>query len=55
MIRWLQGLFRASAVDKKLDAELRFHLEQQTEEYIAEGHKPARGASPGADRNGRRN
>ena len=40
MIRWLQGLFRASAVDKKLDAELRFHLEQQTEEYIARGINP---------------
>ena len=40
MRRWLQFLFRKQVVERQLDAELRFHLEQQTAEYVASGMTP---------------
>ena len=33
----LRSLFRRDAVDKELDDELRFHLEQQVESFVQEG------------------
>ena len=40
MMRWLQGVFHSRVIEKRLDAELRFHLEQQTAENIAAGMSP---------------
>jgi predicted permease len=37
LIYRLRALFRHSAVEQELDAELRFHLEQQADKYIAAG------------------
>ena len=37
MMRWTRRLFSSHVVEKQLDAELRFHLEQQTAEYVAQG------------------
>jgi hypothetical protein len=39
-MRWFHRLFRKEAVEKQLDAELRFHIEQQISDYIAEGMNP---------------
>jgi predicted permease len=46
--RWLytvplrvRSLFRARQVDEELDEELRFHLEQRTQQYVDQGMPPA--------------
>jgi hypothetical protein len=39
-MRWVRRQFRKEAVERQLDAELRFHIEQQTSDYIAEGMNP---------------
>lgn len=39
-MRWYQRLFRRARTEKRLDAELRFHLEQQIAGYIAAGMSP---------------
>ncbi len=39
-MRWYQRLFRRTRTEKQLDAELRFHLEQQIADYIASGMSP---------------
>lgn len=36
----LRSLFRSRAVERDLDDEVRFHLEQQIEQYIARGMAP---------------
>ena len=36
-MRWLNTLFRRKRLEKQLDSELRFHLEQQIQENIAAG------------------
>jgi predicted permease len=36
-MRWYQRLFRRARTERQLDAELRFHLEQQVNKYIAAG------------------
>ena len=36
-MHWLQRLFRKEQSEKQLDAELRFHVEHQTSDYIAAG------------------
>jgi putative ABC transport system permease protein len=38
---WFASLFRKRRVEKQLDAELRFHLDEQTRDYIAAGMGPA--------------
>ncbi|HEV2224974.1 MAG TPA: ABC transporter permease [Candidatus Acidoferrales bacterium] len=40
-MRWLRRLFRRGKLDKQLDSELRFHVEQQTADNIAAGMNPA--------------
>jgi hypothetical protein len=40
VIRWIQRLFRNRALDQQLDAELRFHVEQQTADLVAAGVNP---------------
>jgi predicted permease len=39
-MRWYQRLFRRTRTEKRLDAELRFHLEQQVADYLATGIAP---------------
>ena len=39
-MRWYQRFFRRGVTEKHLDAELRFHLEQQIADYIAAGMNP---------------
>ena len=39
-MRWYQRFFRRGLTEKHLDAELRFHLEQQIADYISVGMKP---------------
>jgi hypothetical protein len=39
-VRWLLRLFRKPVTEKRLDAELRFHLEQQIADDIAGGTAP---------------
>ena len=39
-MRWYQRFFRRGLTEKHLDAELRFHLEQQIAVYVAAGMKP---------------
>ncbi|HEV2417081.1 MAG TPA: ABC transporter permease [Terriglobia bacterium] len=39
-MRWYQRLFRRERTERQLDAELRFHLEQQMADYIAAGISP---------------
>jgi putative ABC transport system permease protein len=39
-VRWLLRLFRKAVTEKRLDAELRFHLEQQIADDIAGGTAP---------------
>ena len=36
----LRSLFRRQAADQELDEELRYHLEQKTQQYIAQGMPP---------------
>src|SRR6202790_4595193 len=40
-MRWLRRLGHKPLVEKRLDSELHFHLEQQIAEYIASGVSPA--------------
>ena len=40
MVRWIRRLLFHQAVEEQLDAELRFHLDQQSEEYVARGMSP---------------
>src|ERR1700704_530449 len=40
MMSWLGRLVRRPTIDKQLDAELRFHLEQRTADHIAAGMSP---------------
>jgi putative ABC transport system permease protein len=39
-MRWYQRLFRRGRTERQLDAELRFHLEQQENKYIVAGMAP---------------
>src|SRR5579863_8503151 len=39
-MRWYQRLFRKARTERQLDAELRFHLEQQIADYVATGMMP---------------
>jgi putative ABC transport system permease protein len=39
-MRWYRRLFRRARTERQLDAELRFHLEQQIADYIAAGMAP---------------
>jgi putative ABC transport system permease protein len=40
MMHWYQRLFRRARTERQLDAELRFHLEQQIADYVATGMTP---------------
>jgi predicted permease len=40
MMRWFQRLFRRTRTERRIDAELRFHLEQQIADYIVGGLAP---------------
>ena len=40
MLRWFAFLFRKQTVERQLDAELRFHVEQETRRYLAAGMCP---------------
>jgi hypothetical protein len=53
MNRWLstlplrlRSLFRRGRVEKELNDELQFHLEQKTKEYITNGSSPPLSCSP---------
>ena len=37
----LRSLFRRPQVERELDEELRYHVDQQVEDYIAKGATPA--------------
>jgi len=37
---WLRRLFQKTVTEKRLDAELRFHLEQRVRDYVASGLDP---------------
>ena len=39
-MRWYQRFFRRDLTEKQLDAELRFHLEQQIADFLAAGMDP---------------
>jgi predicted permease len=39
-MRWYGRFFRRGLTERQLDAELRFHLEQQTADYVAAGMTP---------------
>jgi predicted permease len=39
-MRWYQRLFRRAQTERRLDAELRFHLEQQIADHLASGMSP---------------
>ena len=39
-MRWYYRFFRRRLTEKRIDAELRFHLEQQIADYIAAGMTP---------------
>ena len=39
-MRWLRRLFQKQKSEKQLDAELRFHVEQQIKDYIVSGMNP---------------
>ena len=39
-MRWYQRFFRRGLTEKRLEAELRFHLEQQIAGYVAAGMAP---------------
>ena len=38
---WFRRLFRKAETERRLDSELRFHLEQRTAENMAAGMTPA--------------
>src|ERR1700693_376059 len=40
-MRWLRRIGRKPLIEKRLDTELQFHLEQQITDYIASGIPPA--------------
>lgn len=40
-MHWYQRLFRRARDERQLDAELRFHLDQQVANYVASGMTPA--------------
>jgi putative ABC transport system permease protein len=40
MMRWYRRLFVRARTEKRLDAELRFHVEQQMADYVASGMTP---------------
>jgi predicted permease len=37
---WIDGLFRRKRAETRLDAEIRFHLEEQMRDYVAAGMQP---------------
>jgi len=39
-MKWWQRLLRRRTMEEQLEKELRFHIEQHTNELIAEGHAP---------------
>ena len=39
-MRWYRRFFRRGVTERQLDAELRFHLEQQAADYVAAGMTP---------------
>jgi hypothetical protein len=39
-VNWLGRVFRKSKLETQLDSELRFHVEQQTADYVAAGMNP---------------
>ena len=39
-MHWMRRLFQKSLLEKRLDAELRFHLEQRVRDYVASGLSP---------------
>lgn len=39
-MKWLRPLFRRSAVEREMDAELRFHCERLVDEFVAKGLTP---------------
>jgi predicted permease len=39
-MRWYRRFFRRGLTERQLDAELRFHLDQQTADYVAAGMTP---------------
>jgi macrolide transport system ATP-binding/permease protein len=39
-MHWYQRFFRRRFMEKKLDAELRFHLEEQIADYVAAAMTP---------------
>jgi putative ABC transport system permease protein len=39
-MRWYQRLFRRARTERRLDAKLRFHLDQQIADYAATGMTP---------------
>jgi len=39
-MRWYRRFFRRQIAEKQMDAELRFHLEQQIADYVAAGFAP---------------
>ena len=41
MIRQLQSWWRGERLDRELNAEVRFHIEMETEKYVGEGVAPA--------------
>src|SRR5262245_22561106 len=49
MLGWLKlrlrSLFRKNEIEKELDEELRFYLDRQTEQYIAQGMSPGEARS----------
>ena len=48
---WLRDLFRRNQSEHGLDDELRFHLESQAAEYVAQGMDPAEAHQRSAIRN----
>ena len=40
MLRWLRALRHGTAMDRELDAEVRFHIEMETQQYIRQGIAP---------------
>ena len=45
LLHRLRALFRRDAVERELDEEMRFHLEQQVDSYVREGLSRARGSA----------
>ena len=40
-MNWTQRLLQRNKMEAQLDKEVRFHIEQHTDELIARGHAPA--------------